>query len=911
MRLLSCHIENFGCFSDQSIDFSGNLCVFNEPNGWGKSTLAAFIKVMFYGFENEKKRGDTLERERVRFRPWQGGVYGGELVFEAGGKRYRLNRTFGKKEAEDTFALYDGTTNLPSGDYTSRIGEELFQINQESFRKTVFIAQNACDTAATDSINAKIGNLADSLDDLNQYEAVQEKIKDLRNRLTPLRKTGLLKQQKEKIALLKEELRRAGAMEQAAAGLEEKLAESLGERDRLQNEQRSLQTLWEKTAERQALRAKREQYSGILRQIEARKQAAEQQRAALGGRIPERETVDAMQEKRKELVRQESEAETARLSGGQKERLFLLRERFAEGVPDEEELRRGQELSAALTALREEAAREGLSGEERQEYLRLRERFGEVSADSDAADAPDRALELWRQYQDARSALEAKRADQNAREAAGQEPGTAQPTDKAGGMAFFFVVTAAALLLAGGALTAMKQVVAGVMFLAFGAAVLAAGLVRMSLENRKRRDRQAEQTARAERERETALLLEQEIARDGAALAEMREKLTAFLGRFAMEEPDWSREDRRFADELYTLRGDWKRFTRLQARDMDYQNKGYEDRMRTLWRQTAGILAPYCAEIDIDAKPAGGLDGYFAKLEKDRTEFAALEERIQKFERADTTAQDLRRELREFLGRHGQGTAEDVDEGLRQIVRSLQEYESDSRELDRLEGELAEFKASCDVSALTDDGEPEGDAEECRLRMERAQERMTQLFGQIHSYQTQLDEIQLELDHLQQQRENLETLTEEYEKTHSYYDHLGLTAEYLEKAKEELVAKYIGPVFESFGRYYEILAGESAEAFCMDADISVTRRALGGQRQIDAFSSGSRDLIYLGLRIALADAMYEGEKPFLILDDSFVNLDDGKLQLAERFLEEITEKYQVIYFTCHKSRAMGRQGVKV
>ncbi|MBE5867171.1 MAG: hypothetical protein E7292_13460, partial [Lachnospiraceae bacterium] len=114
MKLLRCHIDNFGKLTDYTVDFTENPQVFYEPNGWGKSTLAAFIKVMFYGFANESKRGATLEKERVRYKPWQGGVYGGEIMFEAGGKTYLMNRTFGSKEAEDTFVLYDGVTNLPS-----------------------------------------------------------------------------------------------------------------------------------------------------------------------------------------------------------------------------------------------------------------------------------------------------------------------------------------------------------------------------------------------------------------------------------------------------------------------------------------------------------------------------------------------------------------------------------------------------------------------------------------------------------------------------------------------------------------------------------------------------------------------------------------------------------------------------
>ena len=51
--------------------------------------------------------------------------------------------------------------------------------------------------------------------------------------------------------------------------------------------------------------------------------------------------------------------------------------------------------------------------------------------------------------------------------------------------------------------------------------------------------------------------------------------------------------------------------------------------------------------------------------------------------------------------------------------------------------------------------------------------------------------------------------------------------------------------------------------------------------------------------MALLDSMYEGEKPFIIMDDSFVNLDDTNLVGAKKFLDEISKEYQVIYLTCH------------
>lgn len=48
MKLIRCHIENFGVLSDFDFAFDDGLTIICQGNGFGKSTFAAFIKAMFY-----------------------------------------------------------------------------------------------------------------------------------------------------------------------------------------------------------------------------------------------------------------------------------------------------------------------------------------------------------------------------------------------------------------------------------------------------------------------------------------------------------------------------------------------------------------------------------------------------------------------------------------------------------------------------------------------------------------------------------------------------------------------------------------------------------------------------------------------------------------------------------------------
>ena len=65
---------------------------------------------------------------------------------------------------------------------------------------------------------------------------------------------------------------------------------------------------------------------------------------------------------------------------------------------------------------------------------------------------------------------------------------------------------------------------------------------------------------------------------------------------------------------------------------------------------------------------------------------------------------------------------------------------------------------------------------------------------------------------------------------------------------------------------------------------------------------GYQDLLGICMRLALVDAMYPDEKPFLVLDDPFVNLDEEKVVHGNELLSKIAREYQILYFTCHSSR---------
>jgi uncharacterized protein YhaN len=75
----------------------------------------------------------------------------------------------------------------------------------------------------------------------------------------------------------------------------------------------------------------------------------------------------------------------------------------------------------------------------------------------------------------------------------------------------------------------------------------------------------------------------------------------------------------------------------------------------------------------------------------------------------------------------------------------------------------------------------------------------------------------------------------------------------------------------------------------------------GGERvTVEGMSSGTRDQLYLALRLASLEKYMESSEPMpFIVDDILVDFDDARSQAALHALAELSERTQVILFTHH------------
>lgn len=137
-------IKSFGLIRDMTLEFSETVNVIEGQNEAGKSTIAAFIKYMLYGFSDGEGEGDLSERKkRIN---WDTGVAEGSMYVKVKGKRYLISRMTSLTDngARQTYkeesSIIDLETGAPAFGKLPA-GEVFFGVRQDLFENTAFVGQ--------------------------------------------------------------------------------------------------------------------------------------------------------------------------------------------------------------------------------------------------------------------------------------------------------------------------------------------------------------------------------------------------------------------------------------------------------------------------------------------------------------------------------------------------------------------------------------------------------------------------------------------------------------------------------------------------------------------------------------------------------------------------------------------------
>ena len=797
MKLLACHIDNFGKLCDVDLQFSEGLNVINEANAWGKSTLAAFLKAMFYGLDAKKAAG-AFEKERIIYRPWQGGAFGGEVDFEINGKSYRISRSFGRTEKADEFHLYDLSTNLECYEYSQEIGNEIFELDSASFKRSIYIAQNDCASEASDGINAKLGNLAENTDDINNFDSANQYLKDLLNQLTPDRVTGSIKKRKNYITQLTQELRSFEAAQTGVEGIaekEQKVSERIYDLQRIRKGYAEALVAASEDSRRKTLYA---QYEALCKDVENKAKMCEPYK-----------------------------------------RLFPA------GVPTEEEFQLQMQVVNKMQEALASARSYDLSDEELVEYDKLQQMFEKaIPSDKDIAIVLNMFSDIDKQKEEI-ARQESKLSVYNTDLA--QEPVEPKFSGAVAYVVLLFVGIGMAISCLGGVLAwrfdwlpmidsrllLIASVIAGACGVVFGIVGTVVGF-------RVTKDKQIwNDMMNADREN------------TGGKAKQLSNSIAAM------------QEDVRMA---YGTIGKFLGAFHVYCEVGEYQSKVYE-------------------------------------LKAQIPEYLRMKEKMDICQQHKAVYTEYHDKLIGFTRAYQFELGEDEAYSLNLLQTKAAEYQIAEATYKEACSKQDAFEINQEKSFWTKQAVCPYSLEELNEWIAQTDEKLEELKAAKNQYTKQLEDLQEQLDLRDEKELELQEMQLAQENDIQKYHLVKLTQGFLQKAKEQFTAQYMDPIANAFSKYYSILSGDEKQNWVIDANINIRIKEQGELREPHWLSAGYQDLIGVCMRLALVDAMYQEEKPFLILDDPFVNLDQEKVKAGNELLKEVAEEYQVIYFTCHDSRS--------
>ena len=865
MRLLNLHVENFGALHDYRLEFSRGLQVLHHENGWGKSTLAVFIKAMFFGLPATSKRS-LDENERKKYTPWQGGAFGGSLEFECAKGKFRIERSFGDKEKDDSFALYDLSTKRPSEAYSERVGAELFGIDASGFERSVYLSQRALDSKGGNAeISARLGNLLDDVDDIGSYDVAREILEKRRRHYVMTGNRGAVAALEQEIPERERELEDCRRKEEALQVQESELNEL---REQLEAMEK---LLLENRAEMQRAALAREHAALIERKNAMLNELSELSRQKrvlrdfFGGFPP------STQEFEHQVGLFEKIKETrARLSAipetpSEPEQRAALKRAYPSGVPTSAELelwfKENEELRQTVSRL--EALQRVRGAEETEE------RFPKGAPSASRIEAANASL-----GQIDRLRADIADADQRQNDFSGVRRFSI-PSAVCFGigailMGIFLLVQniPVALAIGGGAL------------LLAAVALLAVSLV-MNGKKKKLDKALAEQIAEWEAQCKKAegavkSLLEEygmSVASPAASLAELSLLTAQYRERqsrqSALMEEGRSLEQRRRALSA-GIRSALSRFVKLAEFKNDYS-----------------------AELNILRR-----DGeLLLRLEQ--------EERKRLYDRAAAEAvlEDLNRQFMPFLRRYDPKGAYQPNECLEIIGEKREEYVRVCKEITRRENDLKLFIAEKKLDEISAEAPT---SYERLVEQEKALgEKIAELQRKKTVVKSTMDRLRADVDRIPELTAQIDRAREQLRVSKANYDTIVHTMALLEDSKAALSTRYLDGMQDSFADFLAMLVGDEAPESMMDDSFEVRMQGGGKTRTMESFSRGWRDAVQFCIRLSLTEALFaEGaEKPFLLLDDPFVNLDDARMGAARRMLNQLAESYQIVYMVCHKDRA--------
>ena len=174
----------FGNLENAVLTPTEGLNIVQAPNESGKSTWAAFLLTMLYGFDPKARRGAGKLIEIDRYTPWSGKAMEGVLDLEHEGRHITIQRTSTPAKPFGVFRAYDTDTGEDIPELTSETcGLRLLGVERSVFLRSAFIGQNASFVDVNAELEQRLSRLVSTGDESVSYSETEKRLRSWKNHI--------------------------------------------------------------------------------------------------------------------------------------------------------------------------------------------------------------------------------------------------------------------------------------------------------------------------------------------------------------------------------------------------------------------------------------------------------------------------------------------------------------------------------------------------------------------------------------------------------------------------------------------------------------------------------------------------------------------------------------------------------
>ena len=175
-------IRSFGLLKDMTLEFAPTVNVIEGQNEAGKSTIAAFIKYMLFGFDTVES--DEFLSERKKRINWETGMAEGSMIVRVKDKRYLISRSTTPTVKQDGRPAYKEESTIIDMENGATAfgkmpaGEVFFGVTRELFENTAFLGQIGDSAINEGSVKESIENILFSASEKINNQRAMSKISE-------------------------------------------------------------------------------------------------------------------------------------------------------------------------------------------------------------------------------------------------------------------------------------------------------------------------------------------------------------------------------------------------------------------------------------------------------------------------------------------------------------------------------------------------------------------------------------------------------------------------------------------------------------------------------------------------------------------------------------------------------------